>query len=195
MIDLRNTIAPKSDQLNADDMIAGPKTICVTKVSLCAEPEQPIAINFEGDNGKPYKPCKSMRRVLVTLWGADGSTYVGRSMTIYRDEKVKFGGAEVGGIRISHLSGLDKPVTVALTVTKSVRRPFQVKPLIVEPQQPTTTLQQVLEAMAVAEIDDLDDMKTMIRRLHDPEDRAKAIEAGKARRAQLETNTETEIAA
>ena len=41
-IDISKTIAPKSDQLNADDLIAGPKTITVTGVKLVAE-DQPVA--------------------------------------------------------------------------------------------------------------------------------------------------------
>lgn len=193
MIDLRQTIAPKSDQLNADDLIAGPMTIRVTRVSLCAEPDQPIAISFEGDNGKPYKPCKSMRRLLVSVWGPDGSAYAGRSMTLYRDEKVKFGGAEVGGIRISHMSDIDKPVTVALTVTKSVRRPFQVKPLRDEPPAVTVAIDDVLaEIAAAADQSQLDALKPLIRQLTNPDDRQRAIDAGVARRAALESNTTTE---
>ena len=193
MIDLRQTIAPKSDQLNADDLIAGPMTIRVTRVSLCAEPDQPIAISFEGDNGKPYKPCKSMRRLLVSVWGPDGSAYAGRSMTLYRDEKVKFGGAEVGGIRISHMSDIDKPVTVALTVTKSVRRPFQVKPLRDEPPAVTVAIDDVLaEIAAAADQSQLDALKPLIRQLTNPDDRQRAIDAGVARRAALESNTATD---
>lgn len=129
--DLSKTIAPKSDQLNADDLIGGSRTITVTAVSLCSEADQPIAINFEGDGGKPYKPCKSMRRVLVHVWGRDGAGYVGRSMTIFRDEGVKFGGMAVGGIRISHMSNLDKEVTMALTATRASRKPYVVKPIAV----------------------------------------------------------------
>ena len=128
IVDLTETTAPKSDQLNADDLIAGPRTIRVTRVSLLGG-DQPIAINFEGDNGKPYKPCKSMRRVMVRIWGPDGSKYAGHEMTLYCDPTVKFGGQEVGGIRISHMSGIDKPVTIALTATRASRKPFTVKPL------------------------------------------------------------------
>lgn len=185
MVDLRNTIVPNSSQLNADDLVAGPMTIRVTKVSLLAEQEQPIAINFEGDNGKPYLPCKSMRRLLVTLWGPDGSQFVGRSMTLYRDEKVKWGGAEVGGIRISHVSGIDKPVTVSLTVTKSVRKPFQVRPLVAD--TPAVTLGQVLEAITGA--NDADALKAagaLIKHLADEGERTQAIEAGKKRKAELD---------
>ncbi|ABY32754.1 hypothetical protein [Methylorubrum extorquens] len=132
MTDLSQTIAPKSDQLNADDLIGGPRTIRVTGVSKMREPDQPIAINFEGDGGKPYKPGKSMRRVLVRVWGNDGTTYVGRRMTLYRDDAVQFGGVAVGGIRISHMSDITSAVTMALTVTRANRKPFTVKPLLAE---------------------------------------------------------------
>lgn len=130
MTDLSQTIAPKSDQLNADDLISGARTITVTKVSASpSSPEQPVSIFFEGDNGKPFKPCKSMRRVLVQVWGKDGNTYAGRSMTLYRDPAVLFGGIAVGGIRISHMTNIDEPRTMALTASKASRKPFTVKPL------------------------------------------------------------------
>ena len=132
MIDISQTVAPKSDQLNADDLIGGPRTITVTRVSKMKEPDQPIAIYFEGDGGKPYKPGKSMRRVLLRIWGQDGATYAGRRMTLYRDDAVQFGGAAVGGIRISHMSGISSAVTMALTVTRASRKPFTVKPLAEE---------------------------------------------------------------
>jgi hypothetical protein len=127
--DITATTEPKSDQLNADSLIGGKTlTIKVTQVSLVLG-EQPVIINYENDNGRPYKPGKSMRRVLVHCWGADGNNFVGRSMTLYCDEKVTFGGMAVGGIRISHMSNIDKPITMALTTTRSKRAPFTVKPL------------------------------------------------------------------
>lgn len=136
MTDVGLTIAPKSDQLNSDDLIQGPMTIKITKVAGNeGTPEQPINIFFEGDNGKPYRPCKSMRRVLVTIWGRDGAEYVGRSMTLYRDPEVMFGGMKVGGTRISHMSDMTKEITMALTATRANRKPFTVKPLKVDGTQ------------------------------------------------------------
>lgn len=130
MTDLSSTIAPKSDQLNADDLIAGPKTVRVMKVSACAgSADQPIAIYFKGDNNKPYKPCKSMRRVLFQVWGRDGDAYVGREMTLFRDANVQFGGIAVGGIRISHMSHIEEPITLALTATRASRKLYTVQPL------------------------------------------------------------------
>ncbi len=152
--DLRITIIPKSDQLNADDLIGASRTIKITRVSLAAG-DQPVAINYDGDEGKPYLPCKSMRRVLVTVWGADGNTFVGKSLTLYRDEKVTWGGLAVGGIRISHMSGIDKPVTMALTAAKASRKPFTVQPLKVLAGKPTppeeTSRKQDGESMSTPE--------------------------------------------
>ena len=146
-IDMGAFIAPKSDQINADDLIGGPRTITITGVSANeGSPEQPINIRFEGDDGKPFRPCKSMRRVMVNIWGPDASQYVGRSLTLYRDPKVQFGGMQVGGIRISHMSHIDEPKTMALTSSKAKRAPFTVKPLKAEAAPP-----QVDRATEVAE--------------------------------------------
>jgi len=127
-MDITATLAPKSNQLNTDDLIAGPKTITITKV-VAGNPEQPVAIHFDGDEGKPWYPCKSMRRVLVAAWGADASQYVGRGVTLFRDPSVTYGGIQVGGIRVSHLSGIDGPLSIALTVTRQKRSPYKVQPL------------------------------------------------------------------
>jgi hypothetical protein len=129
IMDLSKTIIPKSDQLNADDLVSGAMTIKIRDIKAGADEQQPVNLYFEGDNNKPYKPCKSMRRLLVQIWGADGTQYIGRSMTLFRDDSVKFGGVDVGGIRISHVSHIDEPVKVLITTAKSKRRPFEVQPL------------------------------------------------------------------
>lgn len=128
-MDLTDTIAPKSDQLNADDLMSGPRTFTIQEVRS-GSAEQPVAVRLvEFPDGRPFYPCKSMRRVMVAAWGADASTYTGRRLTLYRDEKVRFGGQDVGGIRISHMSHIDKQLTLALTVTRGKRAPYVVKPL------------------------------------------------------------------
>jgi hypothetical protein len=74
-----------------------------------------------------------MRRVMVALWGPDASVYSRRAMTLYRDPTVTWGGMEVGGIRISHMSHIDKTTVVVLTATKKSRKPFTVSPLATLP--------------------------------------------------------------
>jgi hypothetical protein len=135
-MDITHTIVPKSDQLNADSFMGGPKTYTVAKVTANeGSADQPINIYFEGEP-LVFRPCKSMRRVIVKIWGPDASKYAGRSMTLYRDPKVKWGGMEVGGIRISHMTGLDKPEVMALTETRAQRKPYTVQPLKVEAAAP-----------------------------------------------------------
>lgn len=131
-MDMRAVIIPKSDQLNSDDLISGPRTITITKVEIRPGSEQPVSIFFDGDNGKPWKTCKSMNRVLVNAWGPDANQYIGRSLTLYRDPNVKWGGMAVGGIRISHMTDIETKLTMALTETKGSRKPYTVQPLVLQ---------------------------------------------------------------
>lgn len=128
-MDISKTIIPKSDQLNADDLISGAKTITIRDIKAGSDDAQPVNVYFQGDNNKPYKPCKSMRRLLVQIWGADASKYIGRKLTLYRDDSVLFAGVAVGGIRISHASHIDSDLEVLITTAKGKRRPTLVKSL------------------------------------------------------------------
>lgn len=144
--DMHGAIVPKSDQLNSDDLIDGPRTIKITRVAIKAAPEQPVSVFYEGDGGKPYKPSKGMCRLMVHAWGADSAKYAGRSMTLFREPTVKWGGLEVGGIRISHMSHIEEKMTVALTMSKGSRKPVVVKPLSVSDTKPSPSTQEPASA-------------------------------------------------
>ncbi|WP_369952124.1 hypothetical protein [Ralstonia syzygii] len=141
--DLRGTIVPKSDQLNAEQLLAGDMTITVTDVRMGSE-DQPVILHYENDQGRPYKPCKTMRKLLIFAWGEDGRRWVGKSMTLYNDQQVRFGGMTVGGIRISHLSHIDREISVSLTATKGKKAQHNILPLEI------VTLADVLKAIAAA---------------------------------------------
>ena len=66
---LAKTIVPKSDQLNAEDLLTGPIVVTVQEVKQGTD-DQPVHIVI-GDGRQPYKPCKTMRRVLIFVWGDD----------------------------------------------------------------------------------------------------------------------------
>ena len=100
MNDMSQVIIPKSDQINADDFVAGPITFQIEGVEIRAGTEQPVSIHLAGEP-RAWKPCKSMSRVLVAAWGPDANVYRGRSVTLYRDPTVKWGGMEIGGIHSS----------------------------------------------------------------------------------------------
>ena len=133
---LRFTVVPKSDQLNAEQLLSGPMTVRVTGVSIGSD-DQPLIVHYEGDAGRPYKPCKTMRKVLLFAWGEDGRAWAGHSMTLYHDPSVKFGGAEVGGVRISHMTGIERAVKLSLTATKGKKALHTVLPLEAAPAGPT----------------------------------------------------------
>jgi hypothetical protein len=119
----RSTIVPKSDQLNYDDVMHGPINVLITNVSR-GSTEQPVIISIEGF--QPFKPCKGMRRVLISGWGVQGKDWVGKQMTLFGDPEVKWAGVKVGGIKISHMSHIPEPLTLLLTVSRGRRSSFTV---------------------------------------------------------------------
>lgn len=131
-MDISKTTEPRSDQQNFDDYVSGPKTVTVSEVRAGSR-EQPVEVHLVEYPGRPFKPSKSMRRVLVAAWGTDSSVYTGRQLRLYGDPEVRFGGEAVGGIRISHLSHIDKALTIPLTITRGKRAPFVVEPLTTDP--------------------------------------------------------------
>ena len=130
--DVSKAIQAKSDQLNADDLIGGAITIKVTDVDVAAG-EQPISVHYEGDGGRPWKPCKTAARCLAAIWGANANQWVGMSCTIFNDPTVTWAGAAVGGIRVSHMEGLDKPRSLQLAKTRGKKGAVVIQPLHITP--------------------------------------------------------------
>ncbi len=116
--DLRSTIIPRSDQLNSEQLLGGPMILTVSDVRAGGGEDQPVSVYYEADPGRPFKPCKTMRKVLILAWGPDGRQWIGKSMELYCEPSVKFGGEVVGGIRISRLSDIPREIKVSLTATK-----------------------------------------------------------------------------
>lgn len=156
MNDMSKVIVPKSDQINADDLISGPMTITIIDVQIRGGEEQPVSMYFEGSK-KAFRPCKSMSRVFVQAWGPDARKYIGRSVTLYRDASVKWGGMEVGGIRISHMTDITGKLQMALTATKGQRKPHVVHPLVMDPKAQAQNTASNRAAEVKATIDGLAD--------------------------------------
>ncbi|HKY59250.1 MAG TPA: hypothetical protein VJL80_14530 [Aeromicrobium sp.] len=126
-MDLTESIQPRSDQINADDLIAGPITYTVREV-IGGKAESPFDFMLM-ETERAYRPSKTMRRVIVAGWGPKAEAYAGRRLTIYREPTIKFGGQTVGGIRISAMSHLEKRVEVMLQTSRGKREKFVVEPL------------------------------------------------------------------
>ena len=114
--------------MDYEDLIPGPRVFTITGVRKGPSADQPVQIDLE-EFDRPWRPAKSMRRLLIAAWGADASQYVGRKVRLFGDPSVKFGGIEVGGIRVSHLSHIEKTLTVALMARRGQRTPTVVQPL------------------------------------------------------------------
>ena len=126
-MDISDTLAPNSDQLDAVDLLGGPRIFTITKVAK-SDSEQPISVTL-AEFPRVWRPGKSMRRVLGFCWGTDASVWAGRQVELYCDPDVKFGGDKVGGTRISRLSHIDAPKSVPLLVTRGKSALFTVRPL------------------------------------------------------------------
>lgn len=175
-MDLSATIIPKSDQLNAEDLLAGPLTVTVESVSR-GNAEQPVDFHLVEYPGRAYRPSKTMRRVIVKAWGKESDPYAGRRMTLYRDPEVKFGGIKVGGIKISAMSHIDKAFSLALTETRGKRVLHTVEPLPNTPQGAAKPAQNSTLEPTAEQVDataDVDALKAMWRA------------SGPERRAQIE---------
>jgi len=149
-MDLTETIAPRSDQLNADDLMGGPVTVTIQEV-VKGTAEQPVDVRVLEFPGRAYRPSKSMRRVMVMAWGVDSAAYTGKRLTLFRNPEITFGRDKVGGIEIAALSDIPKPLTVALTATRGKRKNFTVQPLPADvPASPTVHRDWAKEAAALA---------------------------------------------
>ena len=146
-MDIRDALAPKSDQLDAVELVE-PRTFTIAEGSRLGNRDgyavaEICLVGFD----RVWRPSKGMLDVLARCWGTDARQWVGRSVTLYNDPEVTFGKDKVGGVRISHLSHIDAAMTVMIRGRGQGGRkiPWPVKPL---EQAPVP--QQVTEADVAA---------------------------------------------
>lgn len=135
-MDISETLAPNSDQMDAVDLLGAARTFTISGVSR-GSAEQPVNVDL-AEFPRPWRPGKSMRRVLAACWGTDASAYVGRRVELYCDPTVEFGGAKVGGIRVRALSHIDKPRQVPLLIKRGKSAMYTVGVLPDAPAPPAT---------------------------------------------------------
>lgn len=152
-MDISESLAANSNQQNYDEYLAGPKTVTVSEVKK-GSAEQPVEVHLAEFPGKPFKPAKTVRRLLAKVWGTDASQWAGRRLTIYGDPDVRYGGKAVGGLRVSHVSHIDKPVEVLLTESRGKKRSHTVHPLAETAPAAYAPSQDFLALMASASTGD-----------------------------------------
>lgn len=150
---IKQFIEAKSDQWNATDFVGGPRTFTIEGVNVSMGQDQPVSIKLQGEV-KVWRCCKTTARLMVAAWGEDEAAWSGKSATLFCEPTVRFGAQETGGIRISHMSHLDKPLKLALPVSRGKLTVFTVQPLKDAPKraQRQTEPEAMPEADAIAAI-------------------------------------------
>lgn len=135
-MDISSTLAPDSAQLDAVDLLGGPRVFTVESVTA-GPADQPVQIHL-AEFERPWRPGKSMRRVLAACWGTQSTAWIGRRVRLYCDASVTFGNAAVGGTRIAALSHIDGTKKIPLLVSQGRSAVYTVDQLIEDaPPAPT----------------------------------------------------------
>lgn len=187
--DLRSTTIPKSTQLNADQLIVGPMDLRITDVRIGPDEKQPIAVHYENEAGRPFLPCLTMRRVLLSAWGHDGRDWIGKGLRVFHDPQVRFGGEDVGGVRISHMTDIPgRRIELKLTASKGKKVLYTIERM--EQQASGPTVAHVLQLIACAANNaDMKAAKAAAETLTAQADIDQALAAYKARVAELKAST------
>ena len=156
-VDITDALAPKSDQLDAVELV-NPRTFTIDTGSRLGTREGATVAEIRlVDFPRVWRPSKGMLDVLAKCWGTDGKAWAGRSVTLYNDPEVTFGKDKVGGIRISHLSHIDGPVTVMIRGRGQGARKiaWPVKPLTVAAPPPPPAAMSLEDVAATTDTDTL----------------------------------------
>jgi hypothetical protein len=127
-MDITETLAPKSDQLDNIDLASGPRIFTVESVDVHKGSEQPVVVHLV-EFDRPWKPGKTMRRVLADCWGVNSSKWPGQRVELFRDPAVTFGKEKPGGTRIRRISGIDAPRDVTVLIAQGRYGKYRVEPL------------------------------------------------------------------
>jgi len=124
---MRITAEPRSDQINYEDFLAGPRVYTIGGVRV-GTAEQKYDIQLQEEQ-RVWRPPLTVLRTLIACWGDDATVWQGRQVELYGDPSIRFGKEAVGGIRIKALSHLDEPKTVTVTVARGKRQKITIQPL------------------------------------------------------------------
>lgn len=148
-MDITAALAPASDQLDAVELV-NPRTFTIDTGSRLGKREGKTVAEIRlVDFDRVWRPSKGMLDVLAACWGTDAKQWVGRRVTLYNDPEVMFGPNKVGGIRISHLSHIDRARKVPIRGSGGAGRkiPWPVEPLPdAAPATPELVTAQVIAA-------------------------------------------------
>lgn len=136
---LRSALAPKTDQIDATDLIGRPPQVfTIAEVQANGSEladQQPVNIRLK-ETKLFWRPSKGMLRVLADNWGLTTSEWAGRKVELYGDPNVYFGREKRGGTRISRLSHISATKTTLVNPRGGKGAYHTVEPLPDAPPPP-----------------------------------------------------------
>lgn len=150
----RIDIKKNTDQLNYEDFLGGVTRVVTIAGVEKGRKEAQYDIAIEGDD-RYWRPPPTVLKLLKLAYGEHAADWVGKSARLYGDPEVKMANKKVGGIRVSHLSHIDKPLNANLSITRGQTGNFTVQPLetpAAEPTQPEPTAEEVAACVDKAEL-------------------------------------------
>jgi hypothetical protein len=91
-----------SQWLSKDDVTIQGTDACITRITseqVGDDRDQKFAMHFQG-NLKPLLLNKTNTRIMVALYGADSDGWLGKTIQLYNDPTIGFGGQITGGVRV-----------------------------------------------------------------------------------------------
>lgn len=125
---MKITAEARSDQWNADDFVAGPRTFTIQDVHT-GKATQKYDIELVEGEGKVWRPPLTVLRILLAAWGDESDLWRGRRVTLALDPDVVYGGKKVGGIRIKAMSHIERPITLVLQKRRGEKAEHTIQPL------------------------------------------------------------------
>lgn len=156
-LNIADLLTGVSAELTADDLAGGPRFLKITKLVITEDPKRPLSVYYEGDDGRPWKPCLTMRRVLAGCFGTDSDSFIGQVVEVYRDGTVTYGEKgqgvlPVGGVRFKRAS-IKERISLCLQARRGKKSTWIVDPI------PTAELERLFPAPAAT---DADRVKTIL---------------------------------
>lgn len=127
VLDITPLIAAKSDELCGDDLMVGERVLIITAVDGDGEDSKKLRLHYSGGDGKPWRPCKGMLRVIGSVWGPYANDWIGRSIKVFRYPEATYGGKKVGGVRIKGMSNIAAPFSVAVKESRTLMREYKIE--------------------------------------------------------------------
>jgi len=150
-VDITDALAPKSDQLDAVELVA-PRTFTIDTGSRLGNREGQAVVEVRlVDFPRVWRPSKGMLDAIVAVWGTNAKEWAGNQITLYNDRDVTFGKDKVGGIRIAAMTGIDKPTTVQIRGRGQGARkqPWRIDPIAATAPAPQVDVSEATDVDAL----------------------------------------------